>query len=170
MGDVAFEFEHIIENSEREWIQDKMADVVNAPPSREQRRRAFFRLLECEAFTNFQMSTFNTSKRFGLDGTDTFISGLLAMFDKAADIGAEQFMLGMAHRGRINALCNVFKKPYDEVIGDFLDFNPTEGKNIPYMFQGDVKYHKGYKSLQQFGIQNPRQVTLVIYTCRGDAV
>ena len=67
----------------------------------------------------FMASKFNTMKRFGLDGCESFIPGLKYLIDEATKDGARTFVIGMAHRGRLNTLANVVRKPMEVIMAEF---------------------------------------------------
>lgn len=94
-----------------------------------------------EAFNSFLESKLTTSKRFGVEGTDTVISALNALSEEVANAGMNGMTLGMAHRGRLSALANVFEKPLERIFAEFqenVECNIGEWGN-----SGDVKYHLG---------------------------
>ena len=80
-------------------------------------------------------------KRFSLEGGESLIPALDSIFEKAAIMGVKEFVVGMAHRGRLNTLSNIFGKPAKEI------FNEFDGKDYEeQIFDGDVKYHLGWTS------------------------
>lgn len=107
----------------------------------EEKLRIFETLAQNEHFSLFLKNTFSTSKRFGIEGSDTFISGLQALVDEAAKDKVEHILFGMAHRGRLNTLATVFKKPVEQIFAEFQEIK-AEGRNV-WGDSGDVKYHLG---------------------------
>ena len=107
----------------------------------EEKLRIFDTLAQNEHFSLFLKNTFSTSKRFGIEGSDTFISGLQALVDEAAKDKVEHILFGMAHRGRLNTLATVFKKPVEQIFAEFQEIK-AEGRNV-WGDSGDVKYHLG---------------------------
>ncbi len=78
-------------------------------------------------------------KRFSLEGGESLIPALDAIVEKGSELGMQEFIMGMAHRGRLNVLANIFNKKYEDI------FNEFEGKEFDdNLFDGDVKYHLGY--------------------------
>ena len=67
---------------------------------------------------------FNTMKRFGLDGCESFVPGLKFCIDSAVEHGAQTFVIGMAHRGRLNTLANVVRKPMEVIMAEFQGITP----------------------------------------------
>lgn len=109
------------------------------------------RLLESECFTEFQKLKFANTKRFGIDGTDTFISGLTALLDRGVNQGIEHALIGMAHRGRLNTLAIVLKKPYDQIFAEFQGKTHQEDYQVAWGNSGDVKYHLGMTHRKVYG-------------------
>ena len=70
-------------------------------------------------FGNFLSQKFNTMKRFGLEGCESFIPGLKVAIDSAVEHGARNFVIGMPHRGRLNVLTNVVRKPMEQIMAEF---------------------------------------------------
>ena len=98
-----------------------------------------------ECFTNFLKNKFSTSKRFGVEGLDSMISGLNALIDKATESGVSRLVFGMAHRGRLNTLSEVIGKTYEEILCEFQE-NKSEITPGAWGNSGDVKYHLGTTS------------------------
>ena len=81
--------------------------------------KLYQRINETHAFANFMSQKFNTMKRFGIEGCEAFIPGLKFCMDKATENGARTFSMCMPHRGRLNCLANVVKKPKDVIFSEF---------------------------------------------------
>jgi 2-oxoglutarate dehydrogenase E1 component len=142
-GSIGFEFMYIREPDVLAWLKKKIEhDSLNFNPSVEYKKRILSKLNEAVVFENFLHTKFIGQKRFSLEGGETTIPALDAIINKGAELGVEEFKLGMAHRGRLNVLANVLGKTYDQI------FNEFEG-NLPgdsTMGDGDVKYHLGFNS------------------------
>ncbi|HZR83040.1 MAG TPA: 2-oxoglutarate dehydrogenase E1 component [Candidatus Binatia bacterium] len=126
---------------ERAWLEERMEPARNAPSlERADRLRVYSKLVEGESFEQFLHVKFPGQKRFSLEGGETVIPMLDALVEGAADEAVDQIVLGMAHRGRLNVLANVVRKPYEMIFAEF------EGSTLPDWVQGDgdVKYHQGY--------------------------
>ncbi|MFY7978884.1 MAG: thiamine pyrophosphate-dependent enzyme, partial [Sediminibacterium sp.] len=92
-------------------------------------------------FENFLHTKFVGQKRFSLEGAESLIPALDAVIEKGAEIGIQEFVIGMAHRGRLNVLANILHKTYEDIFSEF------EGKEYEdSLFDGDVKYHQGYSA------------------------
>jgi 2-oxoglutarate dehydrogenase E1 component len=79
----------------------------------------YARLNYAQIFGDFISSKFNTMKRFGLEGCESFIPGLKFCIDRLTELGAETFVIGMPHRGRLNVLANVVRKPMEVIMAEF---------------------------------------------------
>jgi 2-oxoglutarate dehydrogenase E1 component len=108
----------------------------------EYKKRILKKLNEAVVFENFLHTKFLGQKRFSLEGGETTIPALDAIIGKGAELGVEEVMIGMAHRGRLNVLANIMGKTYEQIFSEF------EGTAVPdlTMGDGDVKYHMGYSS------------------------
>lgn len=127
-----------------EWLRDRMESTRNTPNfSIEEKKVILNKLNQAVAFENFLHTKFVGQKRFSLEGAETVIPALDAVCEKAADMGIEDFVIGMAHRGRLNVLANILNKTYKDIFTEF-EGRPTEDS----LFGGDVKYHMGYSSDQ----------------------
>jgi len=135
---VGIEYMHIQDPVQKLWIQ-RHVEGVSAPPSVDEQRHLLERLNAAEVFERFLHTRYVGQKRFGLEGAESTIVALDALFDAAAQNGVREAVLGMAHRGRLNVLANIVGKSYGEIFSEF------EGNLDPESVQGsgDVKYHKG---------------------------
>ncbi|MCL4149360.1 UNVERIFIED_CONTAM: hypothetical protein GTU68_055718 [Idotea baltica] len=124
------------------WLQDRMEISKNQPTYPiEKKKHILSKLNEAVIFEKFLGTKFVGQKRFSLEGAESLIPGLDAVIEKGAELGIEEFVIGMAHRGRLNVLANTLRKEYDEIFSEF------EGKEYASsMFQGDVKYHLGFSA------------------------
>jgi 2-oxoglutarate dehydrogenase E1 component len=135
---VGVEYMHIQEHDQKEWIQEQV-EGPNPPVTAAEKHRILERLNAAEAFERFLHTKFLGQKRFSLEGAETLVPMLDALCTYAADSGAAEVVLGMAHRGRLNVLANVIGKSYSQIFREFegeLDPGSTQGS-------GDVKYHLG---------------------------
>ena len=144
-GHIGFEYMYIREIEEKNWLRNKIEkEALVFDPTIEEKTRILKKLNEATVFENFLHTKFLGQKRFSLEGGETTIPALDAIINIAADMGVEEVMIGMAHRGRLNVLSNILGKSYESIFDGF------EG-NIPSQVQGDgdVKYHLGYASLTE---------------------
>ena len=125
-----------------QWVQNHL-NINNFQPNFDQAQKKIIleKLNEAVSFENFLHTKYVGQKRFSLEGGESIIPALDALIEAAADKGVEQFVMGMAHRGRLNVLANIFKKSTQDIFSEF------DGKdyNQEY-FDGDVKYHLGLTS------------------------
>jgi 2-oxoglutarate dehydrogenase E1 component len=126
-----------------QWIQSQVEPTrcrVELPIG--QKRMILQQLNRSELLETFLHKNFTGQKRFSLEGGETLIPMLSALIEDAAEKGCDEFILGMAHRGRLNVLSNILNKSYGEIFSEF------EEGYIPQSFEGsgDVKYHKGFSS------------------------
>lgn len=136
------------------WLQDKMEGSKNTPTfSLDEKKVILNKLNQAVVFENFLHTKFVGQKRFSLEGAETAIPALDAVCEKGADLGIEDFVIGMAHRGRLNVLANILNKTYNDIFTEF-EGRPSEDS----VFDGDVKYHMGYSSDQKSN--NGKQVHL----------
>jgi len=142
-GKIGVEYLHIQETPERRWIQAKMEPSCNQPKySRERKLRIFDRITKAEEFEHFLHKNFVGQKRFGLEGGETIIAALDALVEQAPDLGVAEFVIGMAHRGRLNVLSSILRKSYEYIFHEFSENYIPETRHG----DGDVKYHLGYSS------------------------
>jgi len=140
---IGAEFAYLIEPAELNWFTEKFEKgAVNIKFPLEKEKRILEKLNEAVGFENFLQKKYVGQKRFSLEGGETTIPALDAIINKAADLDAEEIVIGMAHRGRLNVLATILGKTYEQVFSEF------EGSAIPdtTMGDGDVKYHLGYSS------------------------
>ncbi len=125
------------------WLQEQIEPTrFNADLTIEQKQMILQHLNKSELFESFLHTKYVGQKRFSLEGGETLIPILAAIIETGSLLGMEEFIIGMAHRGRLNVLSNILNKSYTDVFSEF-----DEGY-IPESFEGsgDVKYHKGFSS------------------------
>ena len=131
-----------IRNPERvDWMQRKLRENQNHGNfSKDKKRHILKKLNQAVTFENFLHTKYVGQKRFSLEGGEALIPALDEMVELAAENGVEEFVMGMAHRGRLNTLINIFGKSARDVFSEF------EGKDYSdeMIFDGDVKYHLGW--------------------------
>ena len=145
LGKIGFETSYIRNPEQQAWLSAKIENEwPSFSPSHETKQRILTKLNEAVVFENFLHTKYVGQKRFSLEGGETTIAILDFILNTGANQGAEEFVIGMAHRGRLNVLANTMGKTYEQIFSEF------EGASIPdlTMGDGDVKYHLGYKSDQ----------------------
>ncbi len=125
-----------------QWLEQKMESCRNTPNfSRKEKIDLLRKTNEAVAFENFLHTKFVGQKRFSLEGGESIIPALDTVVEFGAELGVQEFVIGMAHRGRLNVLANILGKTYNDIFAEF------EGKGFgDDVFAGDVKYHMGYSS------------------------
>ena len=125
-----------------EWIQNWVNVNDNHPDfDKERKKHILKKLNQAVSFESFLHTKYVGQKRFSLEGNESLIPALDAIVERAAEMGVEQFVMGMAHRGRLNVLTNIFGKSAKDIFSEF------DGKDYEQeIFDGDVKYHLGWTS------------------------
>ncbi len=124
------------------WLKERMESTRNSQKfSDEKRKHFFYHLKLAVGFENFIHKKFVGQKRFSLEGAEALIPALDAVIERGAELGMEEFIIGMAHRGRLNVLANILEKPYKNI---FKEYTGKEYEDD--ISQGDVKYHLGYEN------------------------
>lgn len=137
---IGLEFHYIRDPKRKQWFIDKLEQKQLPTFDAEEQKIIYKKLSEATLFEQFLQRKFVGQKRFSVEGGEALISGLDRLVKKGASLGIEEFVMGMAHRGRLNTLVNIFHKDIVELFGEF------EGKgyeNDDDSFDGDVKYHLG---------------------------
>ena len=139
---IGVEYQYIVNGERREWIQKEVEGSFTKPVPLDQKRRILDKLNQGVIFEKFLHTKYVGQKRFSLEGGETTIAALDAILTTGADLGVQEAVIGMAHRGRLNVLANVLCKTYEQIFSEF------EGTAIPdqTMGSGDVKYHLGFGS------------------------
>lgn len=124
------------------WFETRLEKNLNTPNfTVEEKKQILRKLNQAVIFENFLGTKFLGQKRFSLEGAETLIPALDAIIQKGSELGLKEFVIGMAHRGRLNVLANIMNKTYKEIFKEFEGkFNPDDP------FGGDVKYHLGYST------------------------
>jgi 2-oxoglutarate dehydrogenase E1 component len=144
----AVEFMHISDPAEKQWIQERIEgpdkEIAFTP---EGKRAILKKIVQAETFERFLHKRYPGTKRFGLDGGEALIPALEQIIKRGGNLGVEEIVLGMPHRGRLNVLAAVMGKPYHVIFHEFRGGSATpddvEGS-------GDVKYHMGASSDRAF--------------------
>src|SRR5690554_2388804 len=138
---IGFEYMYIADKAQREWIQRRIEPIYSQPQfTAEEQKALLYQLVAAQGFEEFLGTRYLGAKRFSLEGGESLIPLMNTIVDDGAALGIEEFVIGMAHRGRLNVLAHVMNKPYEAIFGEFegrLTVPQGEG-------DGDVKYHLGY--------------------------
>lgn len=142
---IGIEYMYIRKPEEVEWIHNRLNANDNQPNfSNDHKKHILGKLNEAVGFETFLHTKYVGQKRFSLEGGESLIPALDALIESAAEKGVEEFVMGMAHRGRLSTLTNIFGKSAKDIFSEF------DGKDYAIdIFDGDVKYHLGWTSKRE---------------------
>ena len=146
-GTFASEYKHIQSSEEYLWLKDRIENRTEMNLTIKGKRTILERLISSEIFEKFLDKKYRGSKRFGLDGSESTIPALEQILKRSSDHGIKDFSFACAHRGRLNILANIIKKPQVQIFSEFIH----GGENaLSDQGSGDVKYHLGASSDRSF--------------------
>jgi 2-oxoglutarate dehydrogenase E1 component len=141
-GGFGIEFMNISDPVKKKWLQERIETLQDQQVlSTERQIRMLKHLADAENFEQLLHNRYPGTKRFSLEGAEPLIPLLASLIDVLGERGTNRVMLGMAHRGRLNVLANIFNKPIRYIIDEFDD----EAHHV-FEISGDVKYHLGYSN------------------------
>ncbi|HVP60403.1 MAG TPA: 2-oxoglutarate dehydrogenase E1 component [Myxococcaceae bacterium] len=142
-GHLGVEYMTLYDSARRRWLMPRMEHTENQlNPSPAEQRRILEKLTYADTFEAFIHTKYQGAKRFSVDGGESLLPMLDTMLELGGELGVEEVVIGMAHRGRLNVLTNVLGKSPDQI---FSEFNgPVDPR--AFMGRGDVKYHLGFSS------------------------
>ncbi|KAI9136818.1 oxoglutarate dehydrogenase, E1 component [Paraphysoderma sedebokerense] len=138
-GSIGIEYAHIPDRGQCDWLRQRIEVPKRYEYTRDEKKVILDRLIWSDSFERFVATKWASEKRFGLEGCEALIPGMKALIDRSVDNGTEYIVMGMPHRGRLNVLSNVVRKPNESIFCEFsgtMEPNAAEGS-------GDVKYHLG---------------------------
>ncbi len=139
-GTLAAEYMYLSDNTRKRWLQARLEGGLSTPQfGASQKKRILEGLTAAETLEKFLHTRYVGQKRFSLEGAETLIPMLHGVIEGASQRGAQEIVLGMAHRGRINVLVNVLGKPLNQIFG------PAQ-VHVDGALTGDVKYHQGFST------------------------
>lgn len=160
-GTIAYEIEHIDDHKERVWLRQVIESGEHrAPLSVEERKQLLSDLTKVDGLERFLHRSYLGHKRFGIEGLDALVPMLRRALDLAADQGAKEAVIGMAHRGRLNVLTHIIGVPYETLLAEFEGGKQVEETLAPKGGTGDVKYHHGSSGL--FDTTGGRTITVTL--------
>jgi 2-oxoglutarate dehydrogenase E1 component len=133
-GSVGVEFMHIADPERRRWIQER----IESDPAPVDQNRAFDLLLRADIFEQTLQQRYLGNKRFSLEGNTSLLPAVDEVLDVAGERGAVELVMGMSHRGRLNVVIHLARRPAEHVFAEFEDVDPRS-----VLGSGDVKYHMG---------------------------
>ncbi|KAK5116874.1 2-oxoglutarate dehydrogenase E1 component [Meristemomyces frigidus] len=137
-GPIGVEFIHIPDRGQCDWLRSRVEVPAAYRYSVDEKRRILDRLIWSSSFESFLATKYPNDKRFGLEGGESLIPGMKALIDRSVDYGVKDIVIGMPHRGRLNVLSNVVRKPNESIFSEFGGTPEAEDEG-----SGDVKYHLG---------------------------
>jgi len=137
-GSYGAEFIHIPDREKCDWLRERLEVPQPFKYSIDEKRRILDRLIWSSSFESFLATKYPNDKRFGLEGCETLVPGMKALIDRSVDYGVKDIVIGMPHRGRLNVLSNVVRKPNESIFSEFAGTGGAEEEG-----SGDVKYHLG---------------------------
>jgi len=147
-GHIGVEYMHITSTDEKVWIQDRIEAIGNQTDFTDIGKVTILeRLTEAEQFEQFLHVKHTGTKRFGLDGGESLVPALEQVLKRGSQLGVEEVVIGMPHRGRLTVLANVMNKPFSAI---FSEFQGTAATPEDVQGSGDVKYHLGTSADREF--------------------
>ena len=140
-GTIGAEFMYITDPAQKRWIQERLESARAKPKfSAEKKKRILERLTAAEGLEKYLHTRYVGQKRFSLEGGESFIASMDEVVQHGGSQGIQEFVIGMAHRGRLNVLVNTLGKGPKDLFAEF------EGQHADDLPSGDVKYHQGFSS------------------------
>ncbi|KAF7400408.1 hypothetical protein HZH66_005592 [Vespula vulgaris] len=136
-GHIGVEFMFINSLEQCNWIRQKMETPGIMEVTNDEKRLILARLTRATRFEAFLARKWSSEKRFGLEGCEILIPAMKQVIDKSTELGVESIVMGMPHRGRLNVLANVCRKPLNQIFTQFAALEAADDGS------GDVKYHLG---------------------------
>jgi 2-oxoglutarate dehydrogenase E1 component len=137
-GSYGVEYVHIPDREQCDWIRERVEVPTPYKYSPDEKRRILDRLIWSTSFESFLATKYPNDKRFGLEGCEALVPGMKALIDRSVDHGVKDIIIGMPHRGRLNVLSNVVRKPNESIFSEFGGTTEPGDEG-----SGDVKYHLG---------------------------
>ncbi|KPD13545.1 2-oxoglutarate dehydrogenase E1 component [Phaeobacter sp. 11ANDIMAR09] len=151
-GTFALQYMHISDPAQSAWLKERIEGYDKEIKfTREGRKAILNKMVEAEGFEKFLHVKYMGTKRFGLDGGESLIPAMEQIIKRGGNLGVEEIVIGMPHRGRLSVLANVMQKPYRAIFNEFQggSFKPEDVDG-----SGDVKYHLGASSDREFDGNN----------------
>lgn len=137
-GSIGIEYVHIPDRDQCDWIRERVEIPTPYQYNQDEKRRILDRLIWSSSFESFLSTKHPNDKRFGLEGCESLVPGMKALIDRSVDHGIKDIVIGMPHRGRLNVLSNVVRKPNESIFSEFSGSAEPSDEG-----SGDVKYHLG---------------------------
>lgn len=163
---LACQFDYIADDNQKSWLEAQLFQKIDTNLTVEEKNKILDEIIRATKFEQFLHKRFPGAKRFSVEGGESSIVSLEKIIDSSAKNGVKKIVIGMAHRGRLNVLTSVMKKPYNHMIAEF------KGKaGIPKSIteSGDVKYHMGYANSREIA-NNKIDISLAFNPSHLEAV
>ena len=129
------------DKSQEAWLEERIEPVLNRQEfATEQKHRILWQLIETQEFEQFLHTRYIGQKRFSIEGCEALLPLVDALVVSGSEMGVEEMVIGMSHRGRLNVLAHILHKPYEVILADF----EGAASGLGAEDEGDVKYHQGY--------------------------
>ncbi|KAI9342060.1 thiamine diphosphate-binding protein [Zopfochytrium polystomum] len=137
-GSIGIEYGHINDRLQCDWLRERFEVPTRYRYTKEQKLLILDRLMWSDSFERFVATKYPSEKRFGLEGCESLIPSMKALIDRSVELGVNSVVMGMPHRGRLNVLSNVVRKPNESIFSEF-----SGSRDDTVEGSGDVKYHLG---------------------------
>jgi 2-oxoglutarate dehydrogenase E1 component len=153
---IGVEYMYIRDPERVKWLRDRVEAREKPVFSAAEKKQIFGMVNKATLFEQYIQKKFVGQKRFSVEGCEAVVPAIDYIVRKGADLGVKEFVMGMAHRGRLNVLTNIMGKPHSEVFAEFEGLEYEEEQS----FDGDVKYHYGYST--DVATENGNEVHLTL--------
>ena len=143
---IGCEFEYMRDQKQKDWLAREVENSAFESVSKTEKHKILQEIIRTERFEQFLHKRFPGAKRFSIEGGESSICAVEKIIDASARSGVKKIIIGMAHRGRLNTLTGVMKKPYHRLLAEF---QGTPGIPESVTKSGDVKYHMGFSSTRE---------------------
>jgi len=143
---IGLEFEYMRDQQQKDWLTREVENSAFEAVSKTEKHKILQEIIRTERFEQFLHKRFPGAKRFSIEGGESSICAVEKIIDASARNGVKKIIIGMAHRGRLNTLTGVMKKPYHRLLAEF---QGTPGIPESITKSGDVKYHMGFSSTRE---------------------
>ncbi len=141
---IAYQVEHISSHEQRRWLRREIeSGFIRVPLPQDERVKLLDRLVRVDLFERFLQRAYIGQKTFSIEGVDAMVPMLDETIELCAESGANQVVIGMAHRGRLNVITHVVGRPVESILGEFEGMTEPADPDDWIQTAGDVKYHLG---------------------------
>ncbi len=160
-GRIAYQVEHIASHEQRHWLRKEIeAGFIRVPMPGKERVELLERLVQVDLFERFLQRAYIGQKTFSIEGVDALVPMLDHTIELCAEAGANQIVIGMAHRGRLNVITHVVGRPVQSILAEFEGMTEPADPEDWIQTAGDVKYHLGAEGTYTTTGGRPVAITL----------